>query len=199
MKSYIKLLRPTHWVKNAIIFLPALCAGELFANNNIVLCLIAFIAFSLMASGVYAINDAKDYEADRLSESKKNRPVASGKISVKSAWTTGIVLVVVSFAIQAAMMFLFDPAVSAMLIVVGVIYFVLNLLYSVCGLKKVAVLELFVLAIFYVLRLQFGAVAAGIEISYWLYMVVLTGAFYIGCGKRKAEMIKLNGNDGNSG
>ena len=85
MKNYIKLMRPKHYLKNFLVFIPLLFSGNFFEEKMILKVIFAFVSFSLAASVVYIINDIRDKEKDKLHEKKKNRPIASGKVPVPNA------------------------------------------------------------------------------------------------------------------
>ena len=93
--SYIKLMRPKHYIKNFLVFLPLLFSGMFFDKNNILTCLLGFICFSLLASTIYIINDIKDKDKDKMHKTKFNRPIASGKVSVKNAIILDILLITI--------------------------------------------------------------------------------------------------------
>lgn len=97
MKNYIKLMRPKHYLKNALIFAPLFFSGQVFNVEKIIPCIYIFISFCLTASVVYIINDIKDKEKDKLHEIKKNRPIASGKVSVSNAIILAIILFGLSY------------------------------------------------------------------------------------------------------
>ncbi len=85
MKNYIKLMRPQHYIKNLLIFFALIFSGNFFDKEMLLSTFLAFLSFSMCASVVYIINDIKDKEKDKLHEKKKNRPIASGRVSVKNA------------------------------------------------------------------------------------------------------------------
>lgn len=93
MKSYVKLMRPQHWVKNVLIFLPVFFNGSVFKGNVMGKLFLGFFAFSLCASLIYVINDICDVEKDRMHEKKKYRPIASGEVSIPAAVVFAVVLV----------------------------------------------------------------------------------------------------------
>ena len=99
MKKYLELIRIKHWIKNALIFIPIICAG-LINYNNILKAGIGFIAFSLMCSFIYIINDIRDVEKDKLHPRKKKRPLPSGKITKTTAMIIAVVLVLLSIIIN---------------------------------------------------------------------------------------------------
>lgn len=85
MRPYIRLIRPKHWIKNLLILLPLLCSGQFLQHDRLIPGILAFFAFSLLASSIYIINDVRDRENDRKNPSKCSRPIASGAVSVSSA------------------------------------------------------------------------------------------------------------------
>ncbi len=181
--NYIKLMRPKHYIKNILIFVPLIFSGKFLNTNNFLQTLYGFIVFSLIASTIYIINDIKDKDKDRKHPTKKNRPIASGKVSVKSAIIEIILIVVVSAALA---YFLKLPKLSIAFLLA---YFVLNLAYSL-GLKNIPIIDVLILVSGFVLRVLFGASILRIEVSNWLYLAVLSISFYLGLGKRRNEINK---------
>ena len=181
IKSIIKLLRPKHSVKNLLIFLPLIFGLKDLTLKDFRTSILGFIVFCLVASSIYIINDYKDIEKDRLHPVKKKRPLASGAVTKKEAWITFSVLLLVAIAIS----FTF-PLVS-----IGLIagYFVLNLGYSL-GLKNIPILDVVTLTSGFMIRLFLGSSLSGIAVSPLLYLVVMSGAFYLGISKRYNEIIK---------
>jgi len=181
MKYYIKLARPHHWIKNILVLLPLLCSGLLHEWQRLSHGLWAFLAFSMMASAIYCLNDVRDRERDRQSTVKCHRPIASGAVSVTGGLVFGSVLFLLAlvFAYLAA-----ETRWSCYLAIAA--YFVLNLGYSM-GLKKVPLVDIFILAAGFVLRMLFGGAVTGIEPSSWLCLTVMAVSFYLGLGKRRNE------------
>ena len=103
--DYLKLMRPKHYIKNFLIFLPLLFSGKLLDFSNILKTLGGVICFSLIASSIYIINDIKDKDKDRKHKTKCNRPIASGKISVKNAIIFMVVLLILVTVLVIAMNF----------------------------------------------------------------------------------------------
>ena len=180
MRDYFALLRIKHYVKNLLLFAPCFFGGQIFNFEKMFLGGIGFIAFSLIASAVYIFNDLQDIENDRKHPVKKNRPLASGRITVNSAMI--IILMCVLFSI-AALWKIRNETAAILLLVYGF----LNVAYSL-GIKNVPILDIVVLSSGFIIRLFFGAVVTNIVISKWLYLVVLTGSFYMGLGKRRNEL-----------
>jgi 4-hydroxybenzoate polyprenyltransferase len=156
-KSVIKLLRLHQWVKNLLILAPLILAHKYQSSEQIKVSLYGMLSFSLLASIVYIINDFLDLESDRKHPTKKNRPFASGEISL----TSGVILICFLLC-SLLLMLLFTGTASYLLL--G--YFVLNILYST-SLKKVALLDVFILTSFYLIRIFYGAAINDIELSHW--------------------------------
>jgi 4-hydroxybenzoate polyprenyltransferase len=145
-----------------------------------------FIVFSLLASVVYIINDLKDVEKDRLDDVKRKRPLAAGTISPQNAITTiGILFVVATGSIW--IMDTSQHKWAAFCILAA--YLALNVIYSF-GAKHIPIIDITILSSGYILRVVFGGIIIGVSISFWLYLVVLFCAFYLGLGKRRNEIIK---------
>lgn len=152
-------MRVHQWVKNGLIFLPVITAHQVATPNVLLKAFFAFIAFSFCASAVYIFNDIVDLEADRHHPTKKNRPLASGRLSVAAAKFVGTCLLVTGL--------LHAYFISQSVLFFVVLYLVINLVYSFF-LKKVIVLDLLVLSSFFTLRIFLGGVATDIPISAWL-------------------------------
>ena len=186
MRNYIKLMRPKHYIKNFLIFFPLVFSGNFFQKELLVSCIMCFFAFCLSASIVYIINDIKDKEKDKLHEKKKNRPIASGKVSVKNAIVLAILLFFLSYFFQVlASNKLLDFSYLYILL-----YIILNIGYSL-GLKNVPLLDVAILVSGFLIRVLYGASIVDVEISNWLYLTVISAAFYLGFGKRRNEIKKV--------
>ena len=186
MKDCIKLMRVKHWIKNFLIFLPLFFNKQIF-SMKLAYCAIAFIAFSLLASVIYINNDLKDIEEDKKHPTKKNRPLASGRVSKKTAVIMMIVLLLLSIGINiiGITSFNFDKASIVFLL----IYLIINLGYSF-GLKNIPIVDLIILAFGFIIRVLYGGLVCNIPISNWLFLTVLSMAFYLGLGKRRNELKK---------
>jgi 4-hydroxybenzoate polyprenyltransferase len=155
-----RALRPQQWVKNVLIFVPLILSHRIRDSHSLLLALFAFADFSLCASAVYLLNDLLDLEADRLHPTKKNRPIAAGKVSIPTALIAALILLVASLGLA------FFSA-NRHLVQLLALYFLISSAYSFF-LKRVAMLDVVTLAGLYTLRIFFGAVATGITISTWL-------------------------------
>lgn len=181
LRSFLKLLRVKHYIKNGLVFLPIIFSKRLFDLPLLFSALCGFVAFSFIASVVYVINDIRDVEKDRAHPTKCKRPIASGAISQKSAAVTAAVLFVL-----AVVMNYIAAAQSIISWVLLLGYFALNLGYSF-GLKKIPLLDVAILASGFLLRLLYGSVVTDIRLSAWLCLTTVLASFYLGFGKRRNE------------
>jgi decaprenyl-phosphate phosphoribosyltransferase len=176
----IKLIRVKDWAKNGFLFLPLFFAGELFNTAQYIPLLLAFVAFSFVASSIYIINDYRDIEDDQKHPVKKNRPLASGAVSKPTAIAILLVLLTGGFGIA---WYVKDKFVF----VLG-LYFVLNLAYSF-GLKKIPILDIIILSIGFVLRVKAGSVVTEIAMSEWIVIMVFLLSLFMAIGKRRDDVL----------
>jgi len=186
--NYIKLIRVKHYLKNFLIFIPLIFNGNFFNIYSLSLTILGFISFCILSSAVYCINDIKDLENDKKHPIKRTRPIASGQVSKGNAIIFTIILFLISIIIMIPI-----TKITIIPILVELLYFILNIAYSL-GLKKIPIIDVVILVSGFIFRLLFGAAITSIEISNWLYLTVMAGAFYLGFGKRRNEFIK-QGND----
>lgn len=179
--AYIRLIRPKHTVKNLLIFLPLVFSGGLFDGERVLSSIFAFVAFSLVASVVYVVNDIRDRELDRVHPRKKSRPIASGEIGVKSAYFFASILVAFAVLIQVVV----DPSITGFLLLAS--YLLINVLYSF-GLKNIPILDVVILSAGFLIRVFYGAEVIGVEVSQWLWLVILSFSLYLSLGKRRGEI-----------
>lgn len=189
MKEYLKLIRVKHWLKNGLVFLPLFFSINLFNTEYYLGAILAFIVFSFSASIVYVLNDISDVEKDKLHPVKKKRPLAAGTISIKQAKIVIAVLVLLS-AIM--IYYVFKTTNNLLTIFIPIMYIVLNILYSK-WLKHIPIIDVVILVSGFVLRVMYGGVSIDVEVSKYLYLMIIFGSFYLGFGKRRNEIIK-NGN-----
>lgn len=180
LSQYIALLRPHHWIKNSFIFLPLFFAGEVFNIGKLFDCFAGFFAFSFIASSIYVVNDYMDIENDRKHPDKCTRPLASGAVSKNSA----ITLFLITFFIGVGIAILIKPKFLFVLM----LYFLMNIGYSL-GLKNIAILDIVMIAIGFVLRIKAGGVISMIAISHWLMIMVFLLALFMAVGKRRDDLL----------
>ncbi|HHT60813.1 MAG TPA: decaprenyl-phosphate phosphoribosyltransferase [Bacteroidales bacterium] len=183
-KSFIQLLRPEQWAKNLFIFLPLFFSGQLLNVNLLLQCVVAFFAFSFMASSIYCFNDIYDVEVDRQHPKKCKRPIASGKISVITAYA----VMTVCFALSLSILFLFGGAEKFSLMGLIVFYFVMNIAYCV-KLKRYAIVDVIVISIGFVLRILVGGTATGIWLSEWIIIMTFLLALFLAFAKRRDDVV----------
>jgi len=183
--SFVREARPRQWVKNLLVLAAPGAAGDLTVGTTAGRTLLVFVAFCLVSSGTYYINDIRDVEQDRLHPRKRTRPIASGEIALGTAAVVAAVLL--STGVGLAL--LTEPRSAA----VVALYGVLTVAYSM-GLKNTALLDLALVSSGFVLRAVAGAVATATPMSDWFILCTMFGSFFIVTGKRFAETHEM-GND----
>jgi decaprenyl-phosphate phosphoribosyltransferase len=178
----IRAMRPRQWVKNVLVGAAPLAAGRLFEAGVLVEVALAFVAFCLVSSTVYLVNDVRDVEEDRLHPRKRFRPIAAGELSPVVALILAGVLGVLGLALG----FLVTPALA---VVLGV-YVVLQIAYSIFF-KHLPVVDLAMVAAGFLLRAIAGGVATEIRLSQWFLLVAAFGSLFMVAGKRYSEMKAL--------
>lgn len=187
LKSLISLMRPRQWVKNLFVFLPMFFGGALLNVSCWTADLLCFIAFSLMASAVYCINDVRDAESDRMHPVKCRRPVASGRVSAATATALGVALAAGSLAVS----FLALPHAALTCSLVLITYLALNLIYSL-GLKDIGIVDVCILALGFVLRVLVGGMAASIVLSPWIVLMTFLLAMFLALAKRRDDLLLMS-------
>jgi 4-hydroxybenzoate polyprenyltransferase len=179
-----RLMRPRQWIKSSFVF-----TGILFANawrepHLRWRVLLSAMAFSLMASGVYIINDLFDKESDLNHPRKKHRPLAAGRVSSTAAVSLMMVLVIGALVL--------GYFVSGNVLGILSIYLLANIAYSL-RLKNVVILDVFIIAAGFMLRILAGTVGVAIAPSQWLLLCGLMMALFLGFAKRRAELYAITG------
>jgi len=181
--ALIRLMRPHQWVKNGFV-LVGLVFGHGFTDpGQLLKAGMLFAAFCLASSGVYVMNDVMDREADRAHRNKRDRPVAGGAVSVEAA----IVFALVLAACGLALAWLLSPMALAL----AACYIAINIGYS-AGLKHVAILDVFLIAAGFMLRILAGTLGLDIPPSRWLLLCGLMVTVFLGFAKRRAELFELD-------
>ncbi|MFG6661016.1 UbiA family prenyltransferase [Sulfitobacter sp. 915] len=178
-KFYCHALRPHQWLKNILVFIPML-AGHQINAVSVFQSLLAFFAFSVIASSVYVLNDLLDLKADRAHTRKSQRPFASGRIPLAHGAYMFAGLIAVGALLAASL--------GGMFILAMLAYFGLTTVYSLT-LKRRVVVDIITLAGLYTMRLAAGAVAVGIPLSIWLMAFSVFIFFSLACVKRQAELV----------
>jgi 4-hydroxybenzoate polyprenyltransferase len=183
IRSIFVTLRPQQWVKNFVLFAGLVFSQNLSNSDMVLKTIFGFALFCLLSSSVYILNDILDIESDRKHPLKSNRPIARGDIKISTA--------VILFAILALVSLVLSYRLSPSFALTALVYFVLNLLYSLY-LKHVVIIDVMCIALGFVLRAVAGAVVIGVEISAWLIVCTTLLALFLGFGKRRHELMLLD-------
>lgn len=184
MTSLFQLIRVHQWVKNGFVFLPIFFSGNLLNPDLWFPAIVVFISFSFVASAIYCINDIKDVEADRRHPHKCNRPIVSGKIKITTTWGIVIALIIAAFSVLA----LLPEHTFFKCFAVEGAYLILNLLYCLI-LKKYAIIDVFIIALGFVLRLTDGGFACDIWISPWIVCLTFLITLFMAFAKRRDDVL----------
>jgi decaprenyl-phosphate phosphoribosyltransferase len=178
--AVVKLIRVRQWVKNLFIFVPVFFSGALFNINLLPVIALGAFSFCLVASGIYIINDFQDRHIDKLHPKKKFRPIATGEVNAVTAW-----ILIILFAGSGLFIAAQLPAAFFYL---TLLYFLINLGYSY-GLKNVPIIDLFIVASGFLIRVYAGGVLAGVEITHWLSLMVLLLSLFLIVAKRRDDLV----------
>jgi len=184
----IKAMRPRQWLKNVLVFVAPAAAGTLLHGSIFAKACLAFVAFSMTASGFYIFNDIRDLESDRAHVRKRRRPIAAGLLPIPVAAALSLLLVLGGLTLGAL-------ATTWQFGLILIAYVVINVAYSI-RLKQEPVVELACVASGFLLRAIGGGAATGTKLSVWFIAVISFGALFIVTGKRLAEMPNEDGNGG---
>ncbi len=179
-----KSIRVAQWVKNIVVFAPLVFSGFLFVPGYIPKVVWAFVLFCLLSSSIYVFNDLIDIKSDRQHPFKKNRPIASGKVPIELAIFLFLLLSGVSLWLGMMTSLFFFGVMGA--------YFVMNIFYSV-WLKNIAILDVFVIAAGFILRIYGGSIIINIHMDVWFLLTVISASLFLAVGKRRSEMTLLSG------
>jgi len=179
LRAAVVTLRPRQWIKNALVIAAAGAAGALGHDDVPVRVGLAFVAFCMLASGIYAINDVRDAEEDRLHPRKRFRPVAAHELDARAAVALGLGLIVAGL--------LLCGLIRPLLAVVGAGYVALTLSYTLVW-RHLLLLDIVAIGGGFVLRAVAGGVASPVPLSRWFILVVSCAAVFVAAGKRHAEL-----------
>jgi 4-hydroxybenzoate polyprenyltransferase len=180
---WFKQLRWKQWAKNLICLAPLLFSGKFTEPQALLAAGLCFVAFCLISSGIYVLNDIVDVRADRLHPVKKNRPIASGKLNMQVAFMVGLISLLGGLAIAFS--------IRHTLIIICLGYVALNAAYSF-GLKHFAIIDIFCIASGFVFRALAGTVALNVMPSSWFLICTTLGALFLAMEKRKQEIVVLS-------
>ena len=182
IRDAVKLARCDHWVKNVFVLMPVVFGERMTDLSAWQNAIVATISFCFASSFAYVINDIRDRKSDRLHPRKKDRPIASGRMSVKQASMEAVILLIASIAVA--------YCISAGLVIVVGVYIGLQIAYS-NFLKHRVLIDVICIAMGFVIRAAAGAVAIGVEISPWLFICMFTLCLFLGFCKRYNELATL--------
>ena len=185
MNAYIKLIRPKHWIKNVLIFVPLFYAYNLTNLRYLYMTILCFISFCLISSVAYIINDIADLDRDKQHPVKCKRPIAAGMITVPKAIILAIILAITGFLLAT---FGYGNYFVALY---TASYFLLNLAYSFF-LKHQPVIDCFAIAAGFILRIYAGASASASPVSEWLFLTIIAVSLFFAFGKRRGEMMQIS-------
>lgn len=188
MNNILKLIRPHQWLKNVFVLIPMFFGGSLLDPEDIRASLLTFLAYSFVASSVYCFNDINDIEADRRHPVKCKRPLASGAVSMGTAW----MLMALMFVLAALMTALLGDR-GHILKVGGVLlfYYILNICYC-AKLKQYAIVDVCIVAFGFVLRVLAGGFATDITLSKWLVLMTFLLTLFLSFAKRRDDVLRMN-------
>ena len=183
--KYIRLIRPSHWVKNMFVFMPLFFGHQLLNIPLLLNAMVMCVSFSFIASAVYCLNDIIDVEADRRHPVKCKRPIASGDVSVPTAYLMMLILIAMSISV----LFLSSVGVVSGICVI-VAYLLMEIAYCL-KLKRYAIIDVCMLSLGFVLRIIAGGVVTDIVISHWLVMMTFLLTLFLGIAKRRDDVLKM--------
>ena len=187
VRQMLKLIRPKQWIKNVFVLVPLVFSKTFTHPDAVLRALYAMVCFIAASSAIYILNDIIDIEKDKLHETKRLRPLASGSVTKGSAAVFMVALLVGSLVAS----WLIHPSVVLCIVA----YVVINILYTLV-LKKIAILDIMVISLGFVLRVISGAAAIQVYISSWVLVCTFFIALCLAAGKRKSEKASLQENSG---
>lgn len=184
--SYFALLRPHQWLKNTFIFLPSFLDGKLMNQEFLMPSVIAFVSFCMAASCIYCFNDIYDVEADRKHPVKRWRSIASGAISKTMGYAMMMLCAVASLSVIS--IFPLTSVRKSQLLLIISSYIIINIAYCI-KLKRFAIVDVFIIATGFVLRIFAGGVATGIYLSHWIILMTFLLALFLAFAKRRDDVV----------
>ncbi|WP_019188250.1 decaprenyl-phosphate phosphoribosyltransferase [Prevotella conceptionensis] len=186
MKKTLLLIRPQQWIKNGFVLIPMFFGGRLLNADDAIASVVTFFAFSCAASAIYCFNDIVDVDADRRHPVKCRRPIASGAVSVPTAYALMAVLVLLS-----ALLLFFLPQRAGETAGIVAFYFLLNMAYCL-WLKRHAIIDVCTVAFGFVLRILAGGMACNVAVSNWLVLMTFLLALFLSFAKRRDDVLRMN-------
>lgn len=184
-RALLRLIRPKQWIKNFFVFVPLFFGGELFNGHAVIAALLAFAAFSLVASSIYCLNDIVDVEADRRHPVKCHRPIASGEVGVGQGHVLMVFCLTLGLAVSLLVPERALPTAGILLF-----YWLMNVAYCV-KLKQYAIIDVCIVAFGFVLRILCGGVATGIVLSKWVVLMTFLITLFMSFAKRRDDVVRM--------
>ena len=187
LKEALKIVRPQQWVKNLFVFLPIFFDKHLFEIEYLLPTIVVFVAFCAISSSIYCLNDIFDVESARVHLQKRERPIASGKISKQTAY----IIMIICATVSAISIIIGDFSLGGNKSILGIIilaYFLMNIAYCI-GLKNKAIVDIIIIAIGFVLRVLAGGFASGIWLSQWIILMTFLLSIFLALAKRKDDVV----------
>lgn len=176
-RAVLQLMRPKQWAKNGFVLLPLFFSGKFMDLDKLLVAFITFITFSLVASSIYCFNDLLDIDSDRQHPIKHERPLASGALTRTQGWGVMIIL------LGGSILIMYYAHFQYMLAGILISYFMLNLTYTL-WLKHIAIVDVLIIAIGFVLRLAAGSMATKVSLSHWIILMTFLLALFLAFAKR---------------
>ncbi|KZL94505.1 decaprenyl-phosphate phosphoribosyltransferase [Clostridium magnum] len=183
VKAVLELMRPKQWIKNFFVFAAIVFSGNFFNANLLMSNILTFILFCFTSSSIYILNDIVDIEKDRCHPDKKRRPLPSGRVSKKIA-------IILDILIALGIVWSSYKMLNILILSVLAVYMFINILYCF-KLKNVVIIDVMVITLGFVLRVESGSVATGVQVSPWLFLCTILLSLFLGLNKRKSEIITL--------
>ena len=183
IKSYLIIARPHHYVKNGVIWMPIFFGHKLYDLHAVLRTFWVFIAFCLIASLVYIINDLNEINDDRAHPMKKHRPLSSGALSRSDALRFLIIIFLLNISVLIVIQ-------NIRLTFILITYLLLNAAYTY-KLKTIAIIDIVIIAIGFILRVFAGGIASNVKLSHWLVIMVFLLAVFLALAKRRDDLILL--------
>lgn len=186
MKKTLLLIRPQQWIKNGFVLIPMFFGGRLLNADDAIASVVTFFAFSFAASAIYCFNDIVDVDADRRHPVKCHRPIASGAVSVPTAYA-----LMAALALLSALLLFFLPQRAGETAGIVAFYFLLNMAYCL-WLKRHAIIDVCTVAFGFVLRILAGGMACDVAVSNWLVLMTFLLALFLSFAKRRDDVLRMN-------
>ena len=186
-QQIFKLMRPKQWIKNFFVFAAMIFSGKFINTHIFIINIFVFAMFCLVSSCVYILNDLVDVNKDKQHPEKKNRPIASGKVTKLQALIVEIILLILVFTIC--------YKIDSKLLIVFSLYFIINILYSF-KLKNIVIIDVMIITFGFVLRVESGSVATNVQLSPWMILCTILISLFMALNKRKSEIITLKDKSG---